>query len=70
MGALITSQTSYLFSIGDGLIAVNGEIVRVGPFANNTPPYLAYELVSSSIDRDLLKFHVHKNIETKKFNQF
>ena len=65
VGALITSQASYLFSIGDGFIAVNGEIIRVGPFANNTPPYLAYELVSSSIDRDLLKFHVHKTIGTE-----
>jgi len=44
VGVLITQQTTVLFSIGDGVIAVNGEVIDIGPFPGNAPPYLAYGL--------------------------
>jgi hypothetical protein len=44
VGAIATPMETVTFSIGDGVIAVNGKIARIGPFADNAPPYLAYGL--------------------------
>lgn len=44
VGAVITPETTYVVSIGDGLYALNGEVVRLGPFPDNAPPYIAYDL--------------------------
>ena len=44
IGALITPSETAVFSIGDGVIAVNGKVTQIGPFPNNAPPYLAYSL--------------------------
>ncbi len=50
VGALLTPAEVLVFWIGDGVYAINGEIVRLGPFSDNQPPYLAYGgLVGSSI---------------------
>ncbi len=45
-GALLTADTAYFFSLGDGIIFVNGKVYEAGP-RNNTPPYLAYRLVNA-----------------------
>ncbi len=42
VGALIAGERATLFAIGDGIAAVNGETVRIGPFPDNRPPYIAY----------------------------
>ncbi len=44
VGAILTPDWCWLFSIGDGVLAVNGEVTELGPFPNNEPPYLAYPL--------------------------
>lgn len=54
VGVAITGKKLYLFNIGDGLVVVNGEIIRFGPFPDNAPPYIAYDLVSEYIDKDLI----------------
>ena len=36
------------FSLGDGLLVLNGEPHVLGPFANNEPPYLGYQLVDGN----------------------
>ncbi|MBX7138053.1 MAG: protein phosphatase 2C domain-containing protein [Oligoflexia bacterium] len=46
VGVLLCPEGAALFSIGDGIIALNGEILELGPFPNNEPPYLAYGLLS------------------------
>ncbi|HYO74772.1 MAG TPA: protein phosphatase 2C domain-containing protein [Archangium sp.] len=45
VGAVVTPEHTLVFSAGDGLWALNGEVQRLGPFANNAPPYLAYGLL-------------------------
>ncbi len=45
IGTVITPEFTVLFSLGDGLIGINGEVAQLGPFPGNYPPYLAYELV-------------------------
>jgi len=67
-GALITQEASVLFSVGDGVFFVNGEMLKVGPFPANEPPYLAYGgLVDSSLGEihpELTRFQVHGIIPT------
>jgi hypothetical protein len=46
VGAVVTPTRTLVFSAGDGLWALNGEVHPLGPFPNNAPPYLAYGLLS------------------------
>ena len=45
VGAVVTPEHTLVFSAGDGLWALNGEVHQLGPFPNNAPPYLAYGLL-------------------------
>lgn len=45
VGAAITSELTAVFSIGDGVVAINGTVDQIGPFPGNQPPYLAYDLL-------------------------
>jgi hypothetical protein len=45
VGAVVTPERTLVFSAGDGLWALNGEVHALGPFPNNAPPYLAYGLL-------------------------
>ena len=45
------------FSIGDGLVAVNGELEQLGPYAGNQPPYPAYELLCPGFVDAYLEVH-------------
>jgi hypothetical protein len=42
VGCLITQRFAYVFSVGDGVIAVNGDVEMLGPFPGNAPPYPMY----------------------------
>ncbi len=67
IGFVIDRQHTFTFSLGDGVIIVNGDLRQVGPFANNEPPYLAYGLVNSKLSSsqpELLGFQVHHILET------
>ena len=44
VGALVTPLETVVFSIGDGAIALNGQVTQLGSFPDNAPPYLAYSL--------------------------
>ena len=44
VGALVTPRRTCCFSLGDGVMVVNGDQLLLGPFPDNAPPYLAYEL--------------------------
>ena len=57
VGALITPETTTLFSIGDGVVAVNGEVTVIGPFPGNAPPYLAYGLEKECAAAPRFKIH-------------
>jgi Protein phosphatase 2C len=45
VGAVVTPEHTLVFSAGDGLWALNGDVHRLGPFPGNAPPYLAYGLL-------------------------
>ncbi len=65
VGAVLTDESAYLFSIGDGVFYLNGEMIRIGPFPGNEPPYLGYGLVGSTLAEsqpELLKFQVHRAV--------
>ena len=53
VGAVLTPQSAVLFNLGDGLVIINNQIIPLGPFANNEPPYLGYQLISSGPDKSL-----------------
>jgi hypothetical protein len=45
VGAVVTPEHCLVFSAGDGLWALNGDVQRLGPFPGNAPPYLSYGLL-------------------------
>ena len=44
-GACITPAGILLFALGDGALSLDGEAIALGPFPNNSPPYLGYALL-------------------------
>lgn len=45
VGGVITSELVVIFSWGDGVIILNNVRTELGPFPNNSPPYIGYELL-------------------------
>jgi serine/threonine protein phosphatase PrpC len=70
VGALIARQGCGFFSIGDGLIAVNGNVTQLGPFPENEPPYPAYALFTSRWPGEQLRFIVHQTLATGDLRSF
>jgi hypothetical protein len=67
VGVLITTGGATTFSLGDGLVVLNGERTELGPFPNNEPPYLGYALLPSAPDRGAsaqVPFTIHRSIPT------
>lgn len=66
VGVILSPLGATFFSIGDGYIVINGEVNKLGTFPKNEPPYLAYGLVDSSIDPELIRFKVlaHRELES------
>jgi hypothetical protein len=52
-GVVITPKKTAVFALGDGVIAINGQVMSLGPFANNAPPYLAYGLLKKRVPEPL-----------------
>lgn len=65
LGTIITPALTCVFSIGDGMYFLNGDMHRIGPFPGNMPPYLSYGLVKSKIDPGLLRFSVNALVSTR-----
>ncbi len=49
VGAAFASERVTTFACGDGAVAVDGVLRRLGPFPDNAPPYLAYALSDSAV---------------------
>ena len=60
LGAVLTPLQGCVFAIGDGVYALNGVVHQLGPFADNTPPYLAYGLLQTRFSAipELLRFQI------------
>ena len=52
VGMMMTPVVTTAFALGDGVIAINGEVKRLGPFPDNMPPYLGYGLLEGRIGID------------------
>ena len=74
VGILITPEITQIVAIGDGMYALEDidtfliddpTLNNLGPFPGNMPPYMAYDLVDTSIDPELIKFHVVESISTR-----
>lgn len=63
VGAVITPSLTALFALGDGVMAVNEQVIRLGPFANNAPPYLGYGLLDLQVP-ELLQLKVLQLLPT------
>ncbi len=57
IGVVITPQGATLFTLGDGVFCINGEITIIGPYPDNAPPYLAYELVEPELMGTQMQIH-------------
>lgn len=64
VGVVMTEETTLVFSFGDGVYAVNGEVTVIPPFPDNQPPYIAYQFVPSSVDPSLLRFETRALLPT------
>jgi serine/threonine protein phosphatase PrpC len=47
VAAAIDREHAVVWAIGDGMVRIDGRTRELGPFADNQPPYLAYDLVGS-----------------------
>ena len=48
VGVVMDQHMAMVFSLGDGVVALNGKITVLGPYENNAPPYIAYNLVKQA----------------------
>jgi serine/threonine protein phosphatase PrpC len=60
LGAVITETETVTFSMGDGAIAVNGELNQIPAYPDNAPPYLAYGLYKP----DAINFEIRDRLPT------
>ena len=47
VGALLTPEHTIIYSVGDGFYGVDDETHEIGPFADNRPPYLGYDVLEN-----------------------
>ncbi|UBF26619.1 protein phosphatase 2C domain-containing protein [Kovacikia minuta CCNUW1] len=68
VGVVLAPTETVLFAIGDGVIALNDEVISLPSFLNNAPPYLSYGLISSAVaglTSEDLKIQVHHRVPTR-----
>ncbi len=53
VGVVMNPTTTTFFACGDGLVVAGDDVVHLGPFAGNQPPYLAYRLLGDRVDIDM-----------------
>lgn len=65
IGFMIDPMDATIFSMGDGVFAVNGEIEIIPSFPGNAPPYIANLARERRLDRPTSDFVIRAEIETK-----
>jgi len=60
LGLAIAGGRAVIFGIGDGMVAIGDERLRIGPFSRNAPPYIAYGLVDEGP-----RFMIHRAFDTR-----
>lgn len=67
VGVYIDRSHTVIFSLGDGVFYLNGEMTELGPFPGNAPPYMAYDITGSPLTLkhpELLEFQIQTEIPT------
>lgn len=72
VGIVIEPRTATYFACGDGAIACNDIVYRLGPFPGNMPPYIGYALLASelTIDPTTVALAPVMTIETEQLESF
>lgn len=68
VGTVVTPDITVIFSLGDGVAIVNGQMTTIEPLAGNQPPYLSYALTGSSlldIYPECLQFQIQRQLPTE-----
>lgn len=68
VGVYLDRSHTVIFSLGDGVFFLNGEMTDIGPFPGNAPPYMAYGITESPLTTEhpeLLEFQIHSQIATE-----
>jgi hypothetical protein len=65
VGMVMTAEQVIIFSIGDGVYAINEQVTTIGPFEGNKPPYLGYGLTASPKDTASLRFVINAVVPTE-----
>ncbi|MFO0589194.1 MAG: protein phosphatase 2C domain-containing protein [Polyangiaceae bacterium] len=55
VGFVCDGERASLFAVGDGVLALNGEVVNIGPFPGNAPPYLGYGLLGRRAEVEVIR---------------
>lgn len=66
IGIIMTPEESVVFSLGDGVFGVNGNVEVIAQYDDNAPPYLAYTQMPSLITyQGVLDFTIRAALPTK-----
>ncbi len=60
LGVVIAERETVTFSMGDGAIAINGNLNQIPAYPDNAPPYLAYGLYKP----DAINFEIRDRLPT------
>ena len=66
VGVIVTQKQTWIFSVGDGVYAINGETFELPRYEENEPPYPAFQLIGSKFDStpELLRIRVQLELPT------
>ncbi len=71
IGIVIVRGKAYIFSCGDGVYIIDGEIKESGPFPANAPPYIMYNITGSALfdeNPSLLDISIKEILEPKQYD--
>jgi len=70
VAVVVARDYTYVISFGDGFYAVNQKQVPIGPFENNAPPYIGYNIIAGKVNimREHLGFVVNEIIPTSELS--
>lgn len=74
VGVIIRKDISVFFTLGDGVIRINGLQIKMSKYDNNAPPYIVYNLMKSSLvafePTSIIIFNIRAVLSTKNLNSF
>lgn len=70
VGVFMADDQIGFFGLGDGVLVINGEMVPLGPFEGNEPPYLAYSLFETRWTSEQLGFKIHRVLNAGELDSF